>query len=143
MFDHASKAKFAVALGPAALDADNTPAALDRQGYESLTLAIAVGVGGITFTSTNKVEFKWTHSDDGTTYTAVVAADIVGEPTVGDGGIVKSLTAAHAAAAVYKYGYKGSKRYHKLLADFGGTHAAATPLAAVWELGHPHVAPVA
>lgn len=141
MFDQVASTKFVNAFAPNAYDADATAIALDRQGYESLTLAINVGVGGITFTGTNKIEFKWTHSDDDVTYTAVAASDIIGEPTVASGGIVKSLTAAHAAAAVYKYGYKGGKRYHKLLPDYGGTHAAPTGLAGIWMLGNPHVAP--
>jgi hypothetical protein len=46
-------------------------------------------------------------------------------------GIIKSLVAAHAAAAVYRYGYKGGKRYLKLLADFSGTHGTGTPIAAI------------
>ena len=45
-------------------------------------------------------------------------------------GIVRALTAAHAAATVQKIGYKGGKRYIKLLADFSGTHGTGTPIAA-------------
>jgi hypothetical protein len=32
---------------------------------------------------------------------------------------------------VYRFGYKGGKRYLKLLADFSGTHGTGTPVAAV------------
>lgn len=132
-----------LAIGAATLAADNTPAAVDRLGYQSAELVLAIGVGGITFDSTNKVEFKVTHSDDDSTYTAVTAADILGESSIGSGGIVKSLVAAHAAAAVYRYGYVGNKRYLKVLADFSGTHGTGTPIAATWVLGHPAVAAVA
>ena len=134
----------AVLIGAAALDADNTPTAVDLQGFTAALVQIAVGIGGITFDATNKVEFKLTHSDDGSTYTAVADADVQlpSGQSVGAGGIVKSLTAAHAAAAVYKVGYIGGKKYLKLLADFSGTHGAPTPIAATAIRGHALRAPV-
>lgn len=143
MRDIHSDMKAVAAIGAVTLAADNTPAAVDRQGYESAELLLHVGIGGITFDSSNKIEIKVTHSDDDSTYTAVAAADILGESSIGSGGIVKSLVAAHAAAAVYRYGYVGGKRYLKVLADFTGTHGTGTPIAATWVLSHPAVAAVA
>ena len=92
-------------FGPVAMTADNTPAALDLKGFEAAEIEIGVGIGGITFDATNKVEFKLTHSDDDSTYTAVTTDDLVGGPTVGSGGIILSLVAAHAAAACFR-GFK-------------------------------------
>lgn len=129
------------AIAPEVLDADNTPAAIDIRNYESAMICISVGVGGITFSDTNKVEFKLTHSDDNSTYEAVAQGDVKGV-TVGTGGIVYSLTAAHAASTVTKVGYHGGKRYLKLLADFAGTHGTGTPISAVAVLGEPRIAPV-
>src|SRR6185436_19412019 len=63
----------AVMVACAALAADNTPAAIDLQGFTSAEIILAVGIGGITFDSTNKVEFKLTHSDDDSSYSAVAA----------------------------------------------------------------------
>lgn len=143
MKDMHSDMKVVVAIGAAALAADNTPAAVDLAGYEAAELVLAIGVGGITFDATNKVEFTLTDSEDDATYAEVVAADVLGEASVGSGGIIKSLIAAHAAAAVYRFGYVGGKRYVKLLANFSGTHVTATPLAATWVLGAPRLAPVA
>ena len=68
--------------------------------------------------------------------------DVVGA-TVGTGGIVKSLTAAHASPTVDRVGYLGNKRYLKVLADFSGTHGTGTPIAVVVAKGHPASAPVA
>ncbi len=129
-------------LAAAAYNADNTPDAIDLQGFDAAEILLAIGVGGITFSGTNKVEFKLTHSDDDSTYTAVTTADMLGV-TVASGGIIKSLIAAHAAAATYRFGYVGGKRYLKLLADFSGTHGTATPLAAILLKGKPQLAPVA
>ena len=120
-----------VALAAATLSDDNTPPTIDLQGYNAAEVVLLVGVGGITFTGANKVEFKLTHSDDDATYEAVTAADVLGVDAVADGGIVKALTAEHAAAAAYRFGYVGGKRYLKLLADFSGTHGTGTPMAAV------------
>lgn len=141
MFDEHSSYKAVVAIEAATLAADNTPPAIDLLGYKSCEVVLAIGVGGITFTGTNKVEFVVTQSDDDSTYTAVAQADIIGA-TVATGGIVKSLVAAHAAAASYRFGYVGNARYIKVKADFSGTHATGTPISAVALLGHPELGPV-
>jgi len=130
-----------LALGPAVLDADNTPAAIDMGNFGAALILLVIGIGGITFTATNKVEFKLTHSDDDSTYTAVAQADVKGV-TVATGGIIKSLVAEHAAASLTKVGYHGGKKYLKLLADFGGTHSSGTPMSTVVVRGEPYVAPV-
>lgn len=126
----------------AAYDADNTPVGVNVGNYEAVLIALAIGVGGITFTADNKIEFTLTHSDDDSTYTAVSDDDVTNS-TVATGGIIKSLVAAHAAAAVYNFGYVGGKKYLKLLANFSGTHGTATPLAASAVGGLPHLVPVA
>jgi len=117
-------------LPPAVYAADNTPVAVDIYGFEAALLALHVGVGGITFSGTNKIEFKLTHSDDDSVYTDVVQANIRGA-TVAAGGIIKSLIAAHVAPSVTKIAYLGGKRYLKLLADFSGTHGSGTPISAL------------
>ncbi len=131
------------AIEPAVFAADNTPPAVDLLGYNAAEIVLNIGVGGITFSGTNKIEFKLTHSDDDSTYTAVTSADMLGGLTVGTGGIIKALTAAHAAAASYRYGYKGGKRYLKLLADFSGTHGTGTGISAAVLRGHGNVQPEA
>lgn len=135
-------------IAPAALDADNTPAAVSMAGYSACGVDIHVAAGGITFTGTNKVEFKLTVSNDGSTYAAVTDDDvfIVKEDgtrgAVASGGIVLSLIAAHASAGTTKIGFKKVPAYVKLLADFGGTHAAATGICAIAQRGGAYVGPV-
>lgn len=128
----------AAIFGPVAMNADNTPAAIDLRGYDAAELILGIGIGGITFDGSNKIEFKLTHSDDDSTYDAVTVADMVGLASVGSGGIIKSLVAAHSAAAVYRFGYRGGRRYLKLLADFTGTHGSATPVFAAVAKMHGH-----
>lgn len=142
MKDNHSATKAFVAIEAAALSADSTPAAIDLQGFTSAEVLLSVGVGGITFNGTNKVEFVLTHSDDDTTYTNVADADLLGVSGTSD-GIIKALNSAHASAAAYRFGYIGGKRYLKLLADFSGTHGTGTPIAAIVLAGHAQQGPVA
>ena len=132
-----------VAIAAATLDDDNTPPTIDLQGYNAAEIVLAIGAGGITFSGTNKIEFKLTHSDDDSSYEAVTAADVLGVESIGDGGIIKALTSAHAAAAAYRFGYVGNKRYLQLTADFSGTHGTGTPIAAVVMAGQGHDNPQA
>ncbi len=135
--DGATSKTFALALGPSTLTADNAPAAVDLRGFRKATLALAIGVGGITFDGTNKIDYKLTHSSDNVTYTDVTDDDVITDglaPASIATGIVRSLVAAHAAPTVQKIGYIGGKRYVKLLEDFSGTHGTGTPAAAVWTL---------
>lgn len=132
---------FAVAIPAATYAADNTPASVDLLGFDSAVIELHIGVGGITFSGTNKIEFVLTHSDDDTTYTAVTDADLQNVSGTSN-GIVKALTAAHPAADVTKIGYVGLKRSIKLLADFSGTHGTGTPIAATVVMGDPANAPV-
>ncbi len=136
MKDIHSDMSIAIAIGTAVLSADNTPPAIDLQGYNAAEIVLGIGIGGITFDATNKIEFKLTHSDDNVSYSAVATGDVLGVVSVGAGGIIKALTAAHAAAAAYRYGYKGGKRYLKLLADFSGTHGSGTPISGLIVKGH-------
>lgn len=132
----------AVAIGAATLSADNTPPAVDLAGYQTAEIVLAIGVGGITFTNTDKIEFRLTHSHDDSTYVNCTDADVVGASATITNGIIKALVSAHAAAAVYRFGYVGPRRYLKLLADFSGTHGVGTPIAATVVRGNAAYKPV-
>lgn len=149
MRDLASTLAASLVLGPEALAADNTPVALNFDGYRSKVFLIAVGNDGVTFDGTNKIEAKLTHCDTaGGVYTDVVAKDVqitkedgtVG--SVGAGGIVAAYDAAHPNPGLTKVGYIGGKRYQKLLLDFSGTHGTATPVTVIELKGSPLYAPV-
>lgn len=134
--DEATEKALLVLIDNATISADNTPAACDCLNYGGATVTLHIGVGGITFSGTNKVEFVLTHSDDNSSYANVALTDVILnasdtlQSTTVTSGIVLSLIAAHAAATVHKIGYIGGKRYLKLLADFSGTHGTGTPIGA-------------
>lgn len=128
-------------LPPAGYDADDTSDGVDIRGFRSALLQIAVGVGGITFSGTNKVEFKLQHSINGTDWAAVAQRDVSGV-TVGANGIVRALTAAHATPSITQVGYIGGRPYLRLFTDFSGTHGSETPMSATLHLSNPNLGPV-
>ena len=126
----------ALTFGPVALAASATGATVDLLGHESAVIDLEVGIGGITFTATNKVEFVAEHSVDGSAWTKLADADLQGVSGVTN-GIIKALVAAHAAPVAYRYGYVGGKRYLRVSPAFAGTHGTATPMSCAIIKGNP------
>ena len=140
MRDLASNLSTVALIANATYSADTTPVSVDLSGYNSAAVLILLGAGGITFSTTNKIEFVLTHSDDDVTYTPVTDADIQGV-TGTSNGIIQALIAPAASASVAEIGYIGARRYLRLLADFSGTHGAGTPIGAVVIRSHPYIGP--
>jgi hypothetical protein len=131
----------ALLIAPAtAATADTTPISVDLLGFRSVAVMLYVGIGGITFSGSNKIEFILEHSLDNSAWAPVAQTDVVGA-TVAAGGIVRSLIAAKAAADVQELSYIGGRRYIRLTADFSGTHGTGTPMTAFAVRGAPEVMP--
>lgn len=128
----------AVLIGAVTLAADNTPVSVDMAGYDGGTILLAIGIGGITFTGVNKIDFLLEKSNDNSTWVNAVTADLIGVTVTA--GIIRSLIAAKAAADVVAYRIVGDFRYWRLTADFSGTHGTGTPIAATMIRGNPSVA---
>lgn len=146
MRDARNENYYASTLTPAVRTADASGAGVDRttNGANAITHLAHIGIGGITFDSTNKLEIVMEESDDDNTYTAVAQKDcIVDNGVTVTSGIVKAFTAAHAAAAVYAFGYRGNKRYSRLKLDFSGTHGTGTPTSLAAIHSHNLIAPAA
>ena len=143
MRDSYSITKKALALNPGTLGSTTVGPVVDMAGYQRALLDLSIGPGGITFDSTNKVTYKLEHGDafDASDMVAVTDADVLGVSGI-SGGVIKSLTAAHASSEITKFGYLGIKRYTRLTATFAGTHATGTSMAASWSLSDPGRSPV-
>lgn len=128
----------ATLIAPAVYAADTTPVSVDCSGYDGAVISLAIGVGGITFSGTNKIEFVLEHSEDNSTWANVTTADMIGV-TIASGGIIRALVAAKAAADVVLYRYKGPRHHLRLTADFSGTHGTGTSISAVLIRGNPTV----
>jgi len=101
MKDQHNKLNAVVALAPIAVTATNTSAAIDLQGYNSCEVFISCGVitGSAVF-----VPSMTECATSGGTYTAVAAADLINTPDT-----------ALTAGACSKIGYRGNKRYVKVV----------------------------
>jgi len=112
-------------LAPGDYTATSNGASVDLRGFESA--AIAFVVGAVTDgTHTPGVE----ESDDGTTWSAVAAGDLIG-------GLV-----ALAANTTQRAGYRGAKRYLRATLTVAGATVGAK-LAAVIVRGNAAQRPVA
>lgn len=118
---------FEAAVVPATINATNTSAAIDLQGFNSALVVINTGaiVGAGNFTP------KLTECDtSGGTYTDVAAADLNG-----------AFPAVLAASTIYKVGYRGNKRFIKTVLTLNsGTSIVA---GAIIAKGAAHLNPVA
>ena len=136
---------FAALLGPLSATATQTGSGVALGGdHQAFAVQLGIGVGGITFDATNKIEFKLQKSTDGgSTYVDVTQADVRGV-TVASGGIVKSLTAAHAAPSRTRIGLvRGDITHIKGIATHSGTHGTATPYEMTLIRANPLLGPAA
>lgn len=142
-YDLVSNMQAPLGLILASLDADANSPTVDTQKWKSLVFGWYVGIGGITFTGTNRLDVVIQESADGSTWTEVVEEDLILPYGLTYGtaasGIVKSYTAIKAAAdtAYALVGYRGKARYARLRLEFGGTHSSPTPMAVIVIQGHP------
>ena len=157
MRDQANNIAARAAILPAVLKADPVAITIDRAGFDAVTFVLQVGVGGITFTDANRIDFYLEHSDDGTNWAGVLADMTIGgniDQNVagangGDPGWgrVLALKAAHPDPTVHRYGYidgrYGEARYVRLRPAFIGAHGTGTPMSALAILGNPREQPVA
>jgi hypothetical protein len=150
MKDLVTEIEVVKALGPAAMNSDQTAVVLDLQGYNSACILLGIGVGGITFDSSNYIEFTARHSDDNITFSNLTIDDLDGSDkpasivTSQDSkSSIKRLVAAHGTATQYQIGYIGNKRYLELDIEFTGTHGSATPISVAVIKGNGRLKPPA
>lgn len=146
-YDLKSHTSSAVMLARAILTATPAVTAIDLLDYGSATLLMYVGAGGITFSTTNKIEFIVYESDDNSIFTAVPDDGLIlnpGATAPGGTGIARAIIAAHASAdtTIESVGYRGKKRYLKCIPTFGGTHGTGTIVGVDLIRGHPAHKPV-
>src|SRR5689334_12410820 len=99
MRDLRANVKGVSGIVPVVATSTQTGATVDLSGFFGVAVYVQVGAGGITFTGTNRIDLQIQESDDGSTWTAPVQNDVLGQ-TVDASGIFKSYVAAKAAASV-------------------------------------------
>lgn len=131
-----------MAVEPQTFTADGNGDSIDTRGFDSVMLAMAVGASGDTLSSSVKIELELEESDDDSTWTDVADADLLKAVSGTNTGTFAVIDDPAEDDAVYITGYRGSKRYVRVVVNLTGTHTNGTPIGGVAVLGHAHVTPV-
>jgi hypothetical protein len=139
-----------IELGNSIINGVKTAAAngtgIDLQGFEEATAVVSVGAEGDVLSGSVYFEVSLEHSDDDSTYTDCVQADIV-NGTIAAGGIWLKLDGStggdpDTAGGQWQVGYVGGKRYVRLVLAKTGTHTNGTPISGLVVKSRPRSAPV-
>ena len=139
-----------IGLGNSIINGVKTAAAngtgIDLQGFEEATAVVSVGAEGDTLSGSVYFEVSLEHSDDDSTYTDCVQADIV-NGTIDAGGIWLKLDGTtggdpDTTGGQWQVGYVGGKRYVRLVLAKTGTHTNGTPISGLIVKSRPRSAPV-
>jgi hypothetical protein len=139
-----------IGLGNSIINAVKTAAAngsgIDLQGFEEATAVVSVGAEGDTLSGSVYFEVSLEHSDDNSTYTDCVQADIVNGTIAADGIWLKLDGSTggdpDTAGGQWQVGYVGGKRYVRLVLAKTGTHTNGTPISGLIVKSRPRSAPV-
>ena len=125
MRDNVNNSTGALLLEPLDLNTDRTSGQVDIQGADAVKVEIVTG-SAFTFTSTNKVSWRLQHSDttDGADFVAVTQADVIGVDLGANGQVVEYVAAITGGRRVV-VGYKGARRFLRVVSVKGGTITTA------------------
>jgi hypothetical protein len=118
--------------------AEGTGVVVDRQGFQSALMIAEVGISGDTLSGSIYWTIAFQECDDTTpgNFTNIAAGDL-------DGGVNDHvINAAAEDPTTIVRGYKGSKRYLRILLTQTGTHTNGTPISGVIVLKNPIYVPI-
>lgn len=133
--DLSSNVKVAKALTAQAVTGTDTSVNGDgiEVGPEIAAMFTAVmGPSGDALGPALRADFRLEESDDDISYSAVADEDLTGTPVVvaGKTGVIASIDDAAEDDAAVKGGYRGSKKYCRMVVDLVGAHASGFAVAA-------------
>jgi hypothetical protein len=133
--DLVSKLNIVNVHGPELLSSDQTAKIIDTRGFHSAAIELNIGAGGITFSTSNYIDFTLADSPDNVTFSTLSIDNLYGADapaaaatSVNGDTVIKSLQAAHASKATYVIGLTEFERYLRCDIEFVGTHGTATAL---------------
>ena len=110
---------------------DVNSASIDLKDKRSVMLLALIGESGDTLSGSVKIELELEDSPDDSVWTDVVDADMRDPVTGTNTGTFAVIDAAAEDDAVYVAGYRGNKRYVRVVVNVTGTHTNGTPLGIV------------
>jgi hypothetical protein len=141
--DVVSNLKVVSSLLPAVRTADANGSAADLQDFSGCMVVAHIGAPGDTLSGSVKIEMELEHSDDNSTFVDCADADLSTAVTGTNTGTFAVIDANGEASQAYKVGYKGNKRYVRVVYNITGTHTTGTAGSALIIPGKPKAAPVA
>ena len=134
MMDLANNLIAVQSLAPAVRTADANGTGVDLQGFEGAMCVFDIGAEGDTLSSSVHFEVSLEHSDDNSSFSDVAQADIV-DGTISSGGIFLKLDGTaggnpDTTGEIFRVGYRGGKRYIRVVLAKTGTHSNGTPIGA-------------
>lgn len=123
-------------LSPVNSTSTKTSTTVDLQGYESANVLVSVGLAGDTLSGSLYWTLKLTHSDDDSSYSDVVLAELT------NSAATVTVDSSAKDRTVYGFGYVGGKRYLRAVATPTGSHSTGTPLAMIALRGTASYRPV-
>jgi hypothetical protein len=122
-------------LSPVVATTTKTSATVDLKGFDSAVITFDIGQSGDTLSGSVYWTLAILHSDDDSSYSAVVAAEL----SNGANSVV--VDSASLDETAHNFGYVGSKRYLRATATPSGTHTNGTPMGIVAVRGTPSYMP--
>lgn len=116
---------------PATITADSNSSSVDLANKQGVILAAHIGNSADTLSGSVYLEVEVEHSDDDSTFTDCADADIFNAVTGTNTGTIAKIDAPAEDSLVVLTGYKGSKRYVRLVFNVTGTHTNGVPVSAV------------
>ena len=121
MKDLHNNIEIASLLDPIAVSTTQTITDIDLAGWESAELEFSIGLdAGSGVSASHKIVWVLSDSPDGTTYTAVEDADMLGVSDISSGTIL-TIDDPSEDNTLYHFGYVGGQRYLQLVGTVTGT----------------------
>ncbi len=139
MKDLHNNIEVAAVLHPIGIAATEIFTDIDLAGWNSAELVIDIGLDAA-LTAAAYWTFTLKDSPDGTTYTAVEDADMLGVTGI-VAGLILTVDSTAEDNTIYHFGYVGGQRYLELTLTEAGT-ALTGPICIMILKGHPQDAPV-
>jgi uncharacterized protein (DUF927 family) len=109
-------------------NSDTNCTGVTTEGYSETCFVVDMGNSADTLDGSNYIELEVEESDDNSTYTDVANADLVKYVTGNNTGTFGVINAAAEDSTVFMTGYRGEKRYARVVISFTGTHSTGTPM---------------
>ena len=132
----------------ATVTADQDCTGVDSQGFEGIEHIVHVGNSGDTLSASDKIELELEDSDDDVSYADVTDAEFVNtgsDANVSDPDANVKFATIDAPAEdsrAFRIGYRGPKRYSRVVLNLTGTHTNGTPIGVLGLKGRPALSPV-